>query len=249
MSLDVADLRAFYASPLGRVARRFVGRALVERWPDCAGRTVLGLGYATPYLGVWRPAAVRVLAFMPGPQGVVAWPRGGPNAAALVDPYDAPLPDSCVDRLLLAHALENADDPQALLEEAWRMLAPGGRLLVVAPNRRGLWARRDTTPFGQGRPYSRSQMRDMLRRTLFSPVAAADALYVPPFESRLFLGSAAAFERVGAALSLPGAGVHVVEATKELYRPVPVRARARRAPVLAPALAPGPTSRARPTAP
>lgn len=246
MSLDVADLRAFYSTPLGRVARRFVGGVLTARWPDCVGRTVLGLGYATPYLEPWRDAAVRVLAFMPGPQGVIGWPRKGPNAAALVDPYDLPLPDACVDRLLAMHALENADDPQALLEEAWRVLTPGGRLLVAAPNRRGLWARRDTTPFGQGRPYSRSQMRELLRKTLFSPIFSADALYVPPFESRLFLGSAAAFERFGAALSLPGAGVHVVEATKELYRPIAVRARARRAaPVLAPALAPAPA----PTAP
>lgn len=249
MSLDVVDLRAFYMSPLGRVARRFVGRALLERWPDCAGQTVLGLGYATPYLAAWRPAAVRVLAFMPGRQGVIAWPKRGPNAAALVDPCDTPLPDACVDRLLMAHALENADDPQALLEEAWRILSPGGRLLIVAPNRRGLWARRDTTPFGQGRPYSRSQMRELLQRALFSPVAAADALYAPPFENRLFLGSAAAFERVGAALSLPGAGVHVVEATKQLYRPLPARARAGRAHALAPALAPTPTSRRRFSAP
>ncbi|MBL8589548.1 MAG: methyltransferase domain-containing protein [Methylobacteriaceae bacterium] len=240
MSLDVVDLRAFYASPLGRVARRFLGRIVTARWPDCVGQSVMGLGYTTPYLGACRDGAVRVLALMPGQQGVVVWPKQGPNAAALVEPTSLPLPDACVDRLLMAHALEIADDPEELLAEAWRVLSPGGRMIVIAPNRRGLWARRDTTPFGQGRPYSRSQMRDLMRKTLFSPIYTAEALYVPPFERSLLLQAAGAFERVGAALSLPGAGVHIVEATKQLYRPLAVRARARRAPVLAPALAPSP---------
>ena len=63
-----------------------------------------------------------------------------------------------VDRVLLVHALEMAHDPGALLREVWRVLAAGGRLLAVVPNRRGLWARMDTTPFGHGRPYSRTQI-------------------------------------------------------------------------------------------
>jgi len=36
-----------------------------------------------------------------------------------------------------------------------------------------------------------------------------------------FLRSAMAWERVGAALSLPFAGVHIVEATKQVYRAIP----------------------------
>jgi len=239
MSLDVVDLKSFYAGALGRVARRFVGATLRQRWPDCVGLTVVGLGYATPFLGAWRDQAVRALAFMPGEQGVISWPKEGPNAAALVDAAMTPLPDGCVDRLLMIHALENAVDPEELLSEAWRILSPGGRMIAIAPNRRGLWARLDTTPFGQGRPYSRSQMRELMRKTLFSPIYAGEALYMPPFERGLVLRTAGAFERVGAALSLPGAGVHIVEATKQLYRPLVARARGRRpAPALEPVFAP-----------
>ena len=121
MSLDVVDLKSFYAGALGRVARRFVGATLRQRWPDCVGLTVVGLGYATPFLGAWRDQAVRALAFMPGEQGVISWPKEGPNAAALVDAAMTPLPDGCVDRLLMIHALENAVDPEELLSEAWRI--------------------------------------------------------------------------------------------------------------------------------
>lgn len=214
-----------------------------QRWPSGVGATMVGLGYAVPFLGRWRDEGLRVLSFMPAGQGVVAWPKDGPNASALVDMFDMPLPDACVDRLLLVHALENADDPESLLEECWRLLAPGGRMIVVAPNRRGFWARRDTTPFGQGRPYSRGQMRDLLRQNLFSPIFSRDALYLPPFESAPALGMASAFERLGETLALPGAGVMVVEATKEVWRPVPLRRAQRKlssvlAPASAPALAP-----------
>src|SRR5947207_8712583 len=57
-------------------------------------------------------------------------------------PIYLPLGDAAVDRVLLVHALEMSRDAEALLREAWRVLAPGGRLLAVIPNRRGIWARK-----------------------------------------------------------------------------------------------------------
>jgi hypothetical protein len=48
-----------------------------------------------------------------------------------------------------------------------------------------------------------------------------------------------AWERVGAALSLPFAGVHIVEATKQVYRAIPAhRERTRLIPALEPVLVP-----------
>src|SRR5919198_5979117 len=180
MSLDVVVLRIFYAQPLGVVARRFVGRGVRARWPDLRGQRVVGIGYPTPYLGLFREEAERCLAFMPASQGVVKWPSARPTLASLVDPSEMPLADSSVDRVLLVHALEMSEDATALLREVWRVLNGGGRLLAVVPNRRGLWARIDTTPFGHGRPYSRAQITALLRETWFTPVGFSEALYVPP---------------------------------------------------------------------
>src|SRR5262252_9798276 len=124
MSNDVVDLRNFYAQRLGVAARRFIGRGVRARFADTRGMRVLGVGYAIPYLGLFRENAERCLAFMPAAQGVLKWPTGRPALASLVDQFSLPLPDAAVDRILLVHALEMCDDPIALLREVWRVLAP-----------------------------------------------------------------------------------------------------------------------------
>jgi hypothetical protein len=47
-----------------------------------------------------------------------------------------------------------------------------------------------------------------------------------------------AWERTGATISAPFAGVHIVEATKQIYRAIPAREKRRLVPALEPALAP-----------
>lgn len=242
MTLDVVDLREFYSNRLGVVARRLINRGIQKRWPDARGQRVLGFGYPTPYLGLFRSDSDRCIAFMPAAQGVLKWPTARATLSTLVEERALPLPDAAVDRILLVHALEMSDDPDALLREVWRVLAPSGRLLAVVPNRRGVWARIDSTPFGQGRPYSRSQIAALLRKTWFTPVGWSEALFVPPLPQSWLLRSAPAWERIGGATSLPLAGVHIVEATKQVVRPLPVKSeRTRLIPSLEPSLVPSPT--------
>ncbi|MGH6873381.1 MAG: methyltransferase type 11, partial [Aestuariivirgaceae bacterium] len=78
--MDVVDLKEFYASPLGQTSRRLIARRLRSRWNNLSGATILGLGYATPYLDVFRQEARAVLGFIPAEQGVVHWPAEGPSA-------------------------------------------------------------------------------------------------------------------------------------------------------------------------
>jgi SAM-dependent methyltransferase len=239
MPLDVNDLVAFYASPLGDVARRLIGRVLRARWSDCRGLAILGLGFAAPLLERFRDEAQRTLALMPAEVGVTRWPAEGRSASALVALDMLPLPDASIDRALLVHGLETAEHPETVLEEVGRVLAPGGRAMFVVPSRRGVWARVDGNPFGQGQPYSKTQLRDLMREAEFSPIFWGEALYAPPFRRRFFVNSAPAIERIGAAIGMPFAGVHIVEATKQLYRPVGVRRLARRETMaLPPGLAP-----------
>src|SRR5215213_5763928 len=241
MSIDVIDLRDFYSQRLGIVARQLINRGIRARWPDADGLRVLGLGYPTPYLGLFREDSERCIAFMPAAQGVLKWPTARPALATLVYEFSMPLPDAAMDRVLLVHALEMSDAPERLLREVWRVLAPSGRLIAVIPNRRGVWTRTDTTPFGHGRAYSRSQITTLLRETWFTPTGWGEALYVPPIARSWFLRSAGAWERTGATLSAPFAGVHIVEATKQVYRAIPARRERRRlVPALEPVLAPSP---------
>ena len=234
MWTNVVDLRDFYASSLGQVARRMIRRKIREIWPDVRDRSVLGLGYATPYLHMFREEAERVIAVMPGSQGVLRWPREDPNLVALGDEAELPLPDVCIDRVLLVHALEYSEQLRPMLREIWRVMAGGGRLLIIAPNRRGIWARLDLTPFGHGHPYTQSQLSWLLRDNLFTPIKHTNALFIPPTDSRMVLAAAAAWEQIGARWFHTFAGAVMIEASKQIYAGTPASVPARRRRVFAP---------------
>lgn len=237
MHADIVDLRQFYHSMLGHVAEQSIVMAISSLWQRLPQERLVGLGYAVPYLDRFRSDTERTFAFMPAGQGAVNWPVGELSATALVFDEELPLPDSSVDRVLMVHSLEYAENPRETLKEIWRVLAPGGRLVIVVPNRRGVWARMDHTPFGSGRPYSRGQLTALLRETNFTPGASAEALFFPPSKIRTILKLRSNFERVGRLLWPAFSGVIVVEAQKRLYQGLPVAARASRR-VFAPALAP-----------
>ncbi|CAN1529892.1 Methyltransferase type 11 [Rhabdaerophilaceae bacterium] len=238
MQPDVIDLRSFYSSALGEVAQRMILRSIRQRWTSLSGLALLGHGYAVPYLDEIRDGTERCLAFMPARQGVVPWPPGLLSGASLVEGSEMPLRDSVVDRVLVVHALEVSDDPSALMSEIWRILAPGGHVMIIAPNRRGPWARLDSTPFGAGQPFSRRQLTGLLRQALFTPTHWSEALYMPPVSRRFMLRTALGWERLGASFSLPFAGVHVIEATKQVYRPALAGKLARVRGLLQPVLVP-----------
>ena len=214
---DVIDLRDFYRTNLGKHVRRIVRARLREIWSDVSGLNVLGFGYATPYLLPFREEAQRTIAVMPAPQGVLHWPNEAGGLVALADETELPLPDVSVDRVLLVHGLECSEQLRPMLREVWRVLADGGRLIVVVPNRRGIWARLDRTPFGHGHPYTPSQLSRLLRDTLFTPIREETALYVPPTASRMVMAAAPAWEGIGARWFTAFAGVLMVEAGKQIY--------------------------------
>jgi SAM-dependent methyltransferase len=229
MHFDVIDLKDFYACPLGLVVHRLLGSRLRASWSDLKGCRSFGLGFATPYLAPFRGEAEPLGALMPAGLGAVRWPGKGPSLSVLVDEAELPLQDESADRILLVHMLEWSERPGAVLRELWRVLAPTGRLLLVVPNRRGLWARVDTTPFGYGSPFSRSQLAKLLKEAMFSPEDWQYALYMPPFNWRILLRWPLFWERLGLVLWPHFSGVIMVEATKQVYAAVPVRESARKA--------------------
>ena len=221
MQIDVIDLREFYSRPLGAVARRLVGARIRERWGNVSGMSVFGLGYTTPYLGIFRGEAERMGALMPAGQGVLTWPEMGPMQTALVDDQALPLPDASADRLLIVHGLESSDSIQVLVREAWRVLSPDGRLLLVVPNRRSIWSFFEHTPFGHGRPFSRGQLTHLLRDAMFTPLEWDQALFLLPINWPLGLKWANFWERMGQILWPAFSGVILVEAGKQIYAAAP----------------------------
>ncbi len=218
MSLDVSDLLAFYGKPdarsVGEFARRLIVQRIRARWQDVRGLRVAGLGFAPPYLAGFRGEAERVAAFMPARLGSSHWPMREPGLTALIDPLDWPVVDAMFDRVLLIHMLEEAQRPRLTLQEVHRVMAPNARLMIVVPNRRGTWARFDTSPFGSGRPYSRGQLTRMLGETGFTPVTWSEALHWPPAVARLGASTTLAIERIGRFGWASFSGVVIVEAMK-----------------------------------
>jgi SAM-dependent methyltransferase len=220
MRPDVEEVRNFYQTQLGSVARRLLSHRIRALWPDVHGQTVLGVGYAAPFMRPFLQEAGRVIAVMPEDQGAVHWPAEGPSRTILASETELPLRDASVDRVLAVHSLEMAGSPRPLLREIWRVLAPEGKLLLIVPNRRGLWARFDHTPFGHGRPYSRGQLERLLASAMFAPAGWSPALFMPPLGWRVVLNTAVGFERAGYYVWPRFCGVLAVEAEKHLYAPI-----------------------------
>jgi len=219
MHLDVVDLRSFYyRTKLGRTAQRVLQENLRAFWPKTEGLTVAGFGFAAPFLRPFMTDAGNLICLMPDQQGVMPWPPGEHNRSVLCEETRWPLAPGSVDRLVVAHGLETCEKAGALLEEIWHVLAPGGEVVFILPNRTGAWSRRDTTPFGYGRPYSFSQAEKQLRAHRFVPERHEAVLYGPPSHKPYWLRSAGLWERMGRRVDAQMfAGVLMIQATKQVY--------------------------------
>ena len=152
MPLDVLSLQSFYGSPLGGVARRLIGRVIRERWDSSAGLSIAAVGYGAPYLDRFRDGARRCLALMPanrasrsGRKPDVAPQRSSTRKCCRC--LTAPSTGCC--------SLTRWRRPigrTRCSKNSWRITAPEGRMIVIVPSRRGVWARTDSTPTDRACP-------------------------------------------------------------------------------------------------
>ncbi len=221
MHVDVLELRTFYyRTKLGRAAQRAIRDQVTTLWPDAKGQSVAGFGFSAPLLRPYLADARRVIALMPGQQGVMPWPTGQPNVSVLCEETLWPLESDSMNKLIVMHALETSEQPIALLDECYRVLAPEGRGLFIVPNRAGLWSRRDKTPFGFGRPFSLGQLEAQLRQIGLIPERHVAALYQPPSDTPFWLRTSGMWEKMGRKVSNRFAGgVLIVEVTKQVPAP------------------------------
>ena len=233
MLSDMHAPATFYGTRQGVVAAHLVRQRLAELWPSMTGQAVLGIGHTAPYLRLWRDQAARCIALNPVQVMAARWPSGGPNLCCVAEEDALPFPDLCFDRILVVHGLEGAENARRLLRELWRVLKDDGKLLIVAPNRRGMWAHVEATPFGQGQPYSPGQIGRLLTASMFRVTRRDTALHLPPTRLRLILRGAKLWEDAGRFLVPQFAGLTITEAAKDLYGIVPMQKVHRRRVVLA----------------
>jgi SAM-dependent methyltransferase len=233
MVLDVHAAADFYATAQGVVAGRLIRDRMTKIWPGMAGLSVLGLGYAPPYLRPWREEARLTVALTPAHLGAARWPMGAANLTCMAEEDALPFSGPIFDRVLLIHGLESSENARRMLREIWRVMKDDGRLMVVTPNRQGMWAYFEKTPFGHGTPYSPGQVGRLLASSLFRVEQRETAVFLPPTEMRIVLRSNRVWERVGHRLLPQFAGVTITEAVKDVYSAMPTKPNASRRFVLA----------------
>lgn len=217
MVTSIYDLRSFYDCKRGKLLQPLLHERIRSIWPDAKGQRIVGCGYAVPFLASYMDEAERVIAVMPARLGIHAWPAEGGNRACLAEESELPLETESVDKIILVHSLEHTEIIGPYLQELWRILKSTGKILIVVPNRRGLWARAEWSPFGHGRPFSVSQLLQILRDNLFVIERSERAFFMPPFRSSFMLRSCLILERYGQKITGGLAGLLVVEASKQLY--------------------------------
>ena len=255
---DILAFQRFYTSPLGALVCRGLRLQIRERWPECfapsglRNEAVVGIGYSLPLLLPFLPKAddpiaMPPVAILPATLGVIPWPAGdggGGNLCVLGNLLSLPFGDASCDRIVVVHALEFTDRPDVVLQEIERVLKPLGRALVIVPNRLSKWARKETSPFAHGTPFSPLQLERLVQEAELSIVHSGQALFFPPTQIRwrlklagwlrhhlrkvrMFGGDARAIPR------LLGGGVLVMEVEKRHYAVSPRRSRQSVSPVFA----------------
>lgn len=217
---DVVQLRQFYSSPTGRMVRAIITRAILKRWPELHQDMLLGLGYANPFLRPYLKDEhhhLCVVPAMPAAQGAIYWPQHHHNRAVLVDDGMLPFPDNITNRIVMVHALEHQEKVADMLAECWRVMVPGGRMILVVPNRRGLWSGSDYSPFSYGNPYSVLQLKELIGQCRFTYIDHETQLFVWPSPRPIFRKFAKIFELIGRVLLPSCGGVIVMECEKQIY--------------------------------
>ncbi len=225
---DVLDIKSFYSSMLGRLAARIIKNGLKELIGEIKGERILGVGYCPPYLQPFLEDAESVFCFMPAAQGVIHWPASHANNLSLMgDELELPFPDNSIDIAIVAHACENSEQVIEMLEEIWRVLVAGGKIFIITPNRKGIWSRLDTTPFGQGKPYSRGQLKTIMEKANYVSLDFRSVLYTPPINSTLVMRFSGFFEKIGSKMRGLFGGVLIASGSKQVYAVMPLRKKVR----------------------
>lgn len=240
---DTDHINAFYETQTGHHISQRLQPVVDQFWASGSGTQNAAFGYPFPFISRVPAAPAKdrqpdkepILCFTPRWMGSNDLSLLPAQCHTMVNAHQWPLQDVQLDRLMLGHALEFNARPDLILAESWRVLDGSGKLLVMVAHRHGLWTQADRTPFGQGQPFSRGQLRSLLVAAGFEVTTLRCAIHVPPAVFRWMAGAAPTIEAIGQRVWPMLGGVLIAEANKMLYAPAGNTSKLRRPGGLQPA--------------
>jgi len=239
MAFSANAFSSYYSSPLGVMSRRFIRNKTYQFWPELRHYSLLGIGYAQPYLNRYMHQAERTLLSMPRVDDMKPFLYEDKNTLCITDLEEQPFPNQFFDRILIIHCLEFMGDVPKLLKECHRMLKPNGRILIIVPNRHSMWSRADATPFGNGSPFTPEQIKRYITESDFQIERMETALFTPPRNSAFIRKLSPLIEKYGPYAFFRFGGVHIIEVSKQVFATITPDKGSRIEAITGPILMPG----------
>ena len=222
MSWDITEIDRYYRTPEGVLVADILVAELNHQYKSgrirapADAKDQLAVGYPFSLYPSDQPLPP---VFMLAETGVIVWTKDEDVITACIDSDSFPCGTDVFEQVFVSHALEFVANKVGFLSEIWRCLKGEGELVVVVPHRRSLWARADKTPFGQGTPFSRRQLKLILEQAGFDQIQIKHSLYMPPFGKRLPLAMRRRFHVIGRIGWAMFGGVLIAVAKKRLFFP------------------------------
>ncbi|MEW6447703.1 MAG: methyltransferase domain-containing protein [Bacillota bacterium] len=218
-----AEYDSWFNTPKGRLVWQLELKILLKALKPCHGERILDAGCGTGNLtqelvarganvtGVDVSAAMLKIARKKMKEGKAVFLRA--------DVASLPFAPESFDAAVCFTVLEFTRKPEEALRELWRVIKPGGRMVIGMLNRLSPWAaaRKGRGVFVSARFYSPREMRQLILSATSAPRGSLRqnaAIYFPPGLKGRLLRCAGLFEFAGRLIARPFGAVIVFRLDK-----------------------------------
>lgn len=218
-----SEYDSWFNTPRGRLVWQLELEILLKSLRPCRGERILDAGCGTGNLAqalVARGAVVTGVDVSPAMLRIAREKVQGDKATFIeADVTSLPFARESFDAAVCFTVLEFTQQPEEALSELWRVIKPGGRMVIGALNRLSLWvlARKGRGVFASARFYSPGEMRRLILSATSASGGAVKwtaAVYFPPRLKNKLLRYAGIFEFVGRLIARPFGAIIVFRVDK-----------------------------------
>jgi SAM-dependent methyltransferase len=199
---SLTEFKSFYSDRIGRLQFRILRRIFLPLFPNSAPATIIGIGYALPFLSIAKEGGHNIFHVLPTAASKPPLTLAKSHHSCVAYESLLPLPNHCADMVIVAHILEFTHHRETLLKEICRILKPQGRVLLLVPNRFSPWRFFRQRILTRGNFFSTHDLINLISAFPLVLESCQSALYAPPITKRWFIKTYRFWEIIGT--SIPG---------------------------------------------